>query len=76
VTKLVERNGAYGGVWGSLFLKGIWSHAVGFMLLRLAAAVKLLSHFIYFRQKFYSFKAIWKDNAAINQIRLSRYAEK
>jgi hypothetical protein len=48
--------GAYGGVWRSLPLAGVWSQAAGFVLVRLtgnlaSVAVKMFSTFIYFVKK-------------------------
>jgi hypothetical protein len=63
----------YGGVWPSLRLAGVWSQAVGFVLVRLAGIwlQSPFSHLIYFIKKFYKFRtfnAICKDNSAINYI--------
>jgi hypothetical protein len=64
---------AYGGVWRSLRLVGVWSQAVGFVFVRLAGiwlvTVKMFSHLFYVIKKFYkfcTFIAICKDNTAIN----------
>jgi hypothetical protein len=50
--------GAYGGVWRSLRLAGIWSKAVCFVLVRLAGisfAVKMFSHLIYLKRNVINF---------------------
>jgi hypothetical protein len=63
--------GAYGGVWRSLRLAGVWSQAVHFVLLHLAVIMKMFSHLIYFINTFYklcTFSAIFKYNVAINYI--------
>jgi hypothetical protein len=54
----------------SLRLTGVWSQAVGFVLVRLAVALKMSSHLIDFTEKCcaYTCNAICKDNAAINCI--------
>jgi hypothetical protein len=55
--------GAYGGVWRTLRLVGVWNQA--------SAALKNSSHLIYSLKKFYkccTFNAICKDSAAINCI--------
>jgi len=46
--------GAYGGVWRSLLFEGVWSQAVGFVLVRscLELAVKIFSYLIYCRKTF------------------------
>jgi hypothetical protein len=68
--------GAYDGIWWSLRLAGVWSQAVGFVLVRLAG-IWLQSPWRCFHiwftsiKKFYKFctyNAICKDNAAINCI--------
>jgi hypothetical protein len=65
---------AYGGVWQSLRLAGVWSQAVGFVLVRLQESgfssrenvfTFYLLHTEIFR-KLCAFSAICKDNAAIN----------
>jgi hypothetical protein len=66
-----------GGVWRSLHLAGVWSQAVGFVLVRLTGiwwfqspevffTFNLFYHEIFF--KFCTFNAIRKDNAAVNFI--------
>lgn len=45
--------GVCGGVWRSLRLAGVWSHAFGFVLVRLAVAVKMFAHLIYFIRIFH-----------------------
>jgi hypothetical protein len=64
-----------GGVWRSLCLAGIWSQAVGFVLLRLAGIwLQSPSRFFYIQctlqRHFINFVlcAICEDNAAINSI--------
>jgi hypothetical protein len=70
--------GAYGGVWWNLPLAGVGilesggRFSVGAFGRNLASvAVKMFSHIIYSRKKFYkffTFNSICKDNAAINCI--------
>jgi hypothetical protein len=68
VVTVVARNendagGAYGGVWRSRRLAGVWSQVVGSVLVRLTGAVNVFKF-----NKFCTFNAICKDNAAINFI--------
>jgi hypothetical protein len=82
VATLVARNsnevigGAYFGVWKSLILAGVWSQAVGYMLVRLASVnVKIFSYAIRFTKKFYkfcTFNAMCKENVAINCVTVQR----
>jgi hypothetical protein len=65
--------GAYGGVWRSPRLAGVWSQAVGFVFGKNLAsvAVKMFSHLIYLKKKSYTFctfNAICKDDAEISCI--------
>jgi hypothetical protein len=69
---------AYGGVWQSLCLAGVWNPASGsqfyvgaFSRNLVSVAVKMFSQLIYFIKKFYkvyTFNAICKNNPAINSI--------
>jgi hypothetical protein len=66
-------DGTNGGVWRSLRLAGFWSQAVGLgwcVWQEDVFAVKMFSHlmcFIIF-YNFFTFNAIFKDNAAVNCI--------
>jgi hypothetical protein len=44
-----DYDGTYGGVWRNLRLAGVWSQAVGFMLVRWTVALKMFH--IYFTLK-------------------------
>jgi hypothetical protein len=71
VATVVARNANLAVVASMVGSGGVWSQAVGFVLVRLSVAVKMFSHIIYFFNKFYkfcTFNAICKDNAAINCI--------
>jgi hypothetical protein len=51
-SKKCKRGGAYGGVWRSLLLPGVWSQAVGFVLVHFAGFCR--------RENVFTFNLLYK----------------